>query len=170
MRKIFGTILAVFIIAGGGITPLLADGVSQEEYVRFLPLSYPKIFTQTNANKKFVLYGNTNDPTYQDVDPIDGIDDRRFEILQRINLSKFSTLIFPGTMRGAGRQSMRMNFPRGFPSTTKLSLKHMYIHLYMKSARIQIAPRDSNLFFSTGSFTPLMMEEIIMRVTGSTST
>jgi len=64
--------------------PELAKAADKQDYVRFLPLSYPKIFTQAEANKKFALYGDTADPSYQDVSPIDGIDDQRFKILQKI--------------------------------------------------------------------------------------
>jgi len=86
MRIFFSIILAVFIVAGGFVAPLLADGVPQKEYIRFLPLSYPKIIVQTNATKKFAIYGDTLDPAYQDINHVDGIDDQRFKILQKISV------------------------------------------------------------------------------------
>jgi len=84
MRNIFCIILAAFLVPGSFFTPLLADSGAQEEYIRFFPLSYPKIIKQTDASKMFALYGDTTDLGYQDVNPIDGIDDRRFKILQKI--------------------------------------------------------------------------------------
>jgi len=84
MRIISCFLLALFVVGTVLFAPLLANDAPRKEYIPFLPLSYPKIFTQTEASKKFGVYGDTTDPTYQDVSPIDGIDDQRFKTLQKI--------------------------------------------------------------------------------------
>lgn len=89
------TILWVFIFISYAF-PLFADGMSGKEYLRFVPLSYPKIFTETDANKKFEIFGNKGELTYRDVDPVDGIDDQRFKILQRMAV-RFAPILVQNT-------------------------------------------------------------------------
>jgi len=52
-------------------------GAEPDHYITSLPLGYPKVYRQSNASRDFYLYGNPEDSGYRDVDPLDGIDDRR---------------------------------------------------------------------------------------------
>ena len=77
----------VLILAIVGVVSLVVvlDGQGQEiprdEYLRYLPLKYPKLVRQTEANAKLHLFGNTKHSGYQDTNPVDGIDDRRHKVL-----------------------------------------------------------------------------------------
>jgi len=51
--------------------------IPQDEYLRYVPLTYPRIIRQTEASVRFHLYGDPGDPAYRDVAPRDGVDDRR---------------------------------------------------------------------------------------------
>ena len=55
--------------------------IPRDEYLRMLPLSLPKLGLQTDATVALNLYGDPTDPGYRDVDPVDGIDDRRNAVL-----------------------------------------------------------------------------------------
>jgi hypothetical protein len=64
--------------------PASAQGIPKHEYLRFVPLEHPRLTEQTPASADFHLFGDLEDPAYRDLDPIDGIDDRRHEVLQRL--------------------------------------------------------------------------------------
>ncbi len=55
--------------------------IPRDEYLTYVPLEYPHIVAQNAASVSFNLYGDRSDPHYRDVDPVDGIDDRRAAIL-----------------------------------------------------------------------------------------
>ena len=80
----FATVLILAIVA---VVPLLVgldtqgQEIPRDEYLRYLSLKSPEIVRQTEANAKLHLFGNMEDPAYQDTDPVDGIDDRRHEVL-----------------------------------------------------------------------------------------
>jgi hypothetical protein len=74
----------ISLVALGFTLSLSAKEIPRNEYIKYLPITYPKIMSQTEANKTFALYGDKNDPAYQDIDPVDGIDDRRFRVLENI--------------------------------------------------------------------------------------
>jgi opacity protein-like surface antigen len=63
---------------------LSAKEIPRHEYIKYVPITYPKITSQTEANKIFDLYGDKNDPSYRDIDPVDGIDDLRFSVLKNL--------------------------------------------------------------------------------------
>ena len=73
--------VAAALSAGLSAVPLVAQEIPRDEYLRMLPLSQPRLALQTDASVALDLYGDTSDPAYRDVDPVDGIDDRRNEVL-----------------------------------------------------------------------------------------
>jgi hypothetical protein len=63
---------------------LSAKEIPRNGYIKYLPITYPKIMAQTEASKIFCLYGDKKNPSYRDVDPVDGMDDRRMETLNNL--------------------------------------------------------------------------------------
>ena len=55
----------------------LAQEIPKEEYLSHLALKYPRLVRQVEATGAFAIYGDTNAPSYRDVEPRDGIDDSR---------------------------------------------------------------------------------------------
>lgn len=72
-RRIVLLAAALGVVTAG---PAAAQ-IPQDQYLRYMPLRYPRIVRQTTANERFHLYGDTKDPAYRDADPVDGIDDAR---------------------------------------------------------------------------------------------
>jgi hypothetical protein len=66
-----------------------------KNYVQYLPLTFPKIMTQTDASRDFHLYGNEQDSLYIDKNK-DGIGDERYERLMQL-CARFSPILFWNT-------------------------------------------------------------------------
>jgi hypothetical protein len=77
-------VLICLLLAGGVMVP--AQPIPKEKYITFLPSGYPRIKIQTAASHDLHVFGDVNDPSYRDENPVDGIDDRRLEILNKIAL------------------------------------------------------------------------------------
>ena len=94
----------VLILAIVGVVPLLvgldAQGqeIHRDKYLRYIPLKTPEIVGQTKANAELHLFGNIKDPGYQDTDPMDGIDDRRHEVLLELAVEFAPYLVLNSTM------------------------------------------------------------------------
>ncbi|NUM67738.1 hypothetical protein HUU39_21125, partial [candidate division KSB1 bacterium] len=73
-----------------------AQQIRKDSYLRFVPLNYPRIVGQTATNAAFHLYGNPDDPNYQDVNPVDGIDDARHRRLLEL-AAKFAPYLVRNT-------------------------------------------------------------------------
>lgn len=58
-------------------TPAAAQRIPKSEYLKYLPLEYPRMQRATAASEALQLYGDPAAPGYRDVMPRDGIDDRR---------------------------------------------------------------------------------------------
>jgi hypothetical protein len=71
--------LVALLIVGG--TTAANGQIPQDQYLRYVPLRYPRIISQTRASVRFHLYGDPESPTFRDGAPVDGIDDRRAEWL-----------------------------------------------------------------------------------------
>jgi len=67
-------------------SPRAADAqqIPRDEYLRFVPLEVPRIIRQTPASERLHLYGDLEAPGYLDVDPVDGVDDRRHRVLEEL--------------------------------------------------------------------------------------
>ena len=55
--------------------------IPRDEYLQYIPLKYPTIVRQTEASVEMDLFGDTTDPGYQDLNPVDGIDDHQHGVL-----------------------------------------------------------------------------------------
>lgn len=85
-----------------------AQEIPRDEYLRFVPLQYPRAASQTEANRRFDLFGDRDHPDYVDRDPVDGIDDRRGERLEALAL-RFAPYMVRNTTsvpREAGSKGM----------------------------------------------------------------
>ncbi len=87
-RNLFATARSVTVL---GLAALLgvagtaqAQEIPRDEYLRQLPLSLPRLGLQSDASVALHLYGDPNAPGYRDVYPVDGIDDRRHDILEAL--------------------------------------------------------------------------------------
>ena len=74
----------ITLVALGLVLPVFSREIPRNEYILYMPITYSKIISQTEANIAFALYGDKNDPDYQDVNPVDGIDDQRFKVLKNL--------------------------------------------------------------------------------------
>ena len=86
MRRFQPFVNVLTLVIVGVVTLLVGldvqgQEIPRDEYLRYLPLKYPKIVCQTDASAELHLFGNMKDPEYQDTDPVDGIDDRRNKVL-----------------------------------------------------------------------------------------
>lgn len=72
------TIIMILVVGAS------AQEIPQDEYLTYVPLDYPRLVQQRSATGALHLYGDREDPTYRDVDPVDGIDDRRGAVLMAL--------------------------------------------------------------------------------------
>lgn len=104
LMKLIQLFVNMVILAIVGVLPLLVgldvqgQEIPRDEYLRYLPLKYPKIVRQTEANAELHLFGNKEDPEYQDTNPVDGIGDRRHEVLLDLAVQFSPLLVFNSTM------------------------------------------------------------------------
>jgi len=68
---------ALLILIGGA----QAQEIPRDEYLKYVPLTYPRLGQQSVATDSLHLYGDRTDPAYRDVNPVDGIDDDRHDVL-----------------------------------------------------------------------------------------
>jgi len=61
-----------------------AQEIPRDRYLRFLPLSQPRLTRRTEASRQLHLFGDRSDSAYRDRDPVNGVDDRRDRRLERI--------------------------------------------------------------------------------------
>ena len=69
-----------------------AQRVPSTEYIRYVPLEYPRPIRQTVASATFRVFGDPSDPAYRDAAPQDGIDDARAVSLRAL-AARFSPLM-----------------------------------------------------------------------------
>ncbi len=87
----------LFVLAAIAVSAMPADAqIAREDYLRFVPLTYPSLVRQTTASEQFTLFGDRQDEAYRDVQPTDGIDDRRGEWLNRLAL-RFAPIMVRNT-------------------------------------------------------------------------
>lgn len=94
----------VFIVFIVGVVQLLVgldvqgQEIPRDEYLRYLSLKSPEIVRQTKANCELHLFGDTTNQEYQDTDPVDGIDDRRYKVLLDLAVEFSPYLVLNSTM------------------------------------------------------------------------
>lgn len=97
MRPIVrGWLCFVLILISLAATMPAAAQIPRDEYLRYVPLTYPRIIRQTEASARFHLYGDAGDPSYRDVDPKDGIDDGRAKWLNTL-ATRFAPIMIRNT-------------------------------------------------------------------------
>ena len=74
----------------------LANPIPRDQTINFIPLSYPRMVAQTDANQRLHLFGDPSDPGYRDVAPRDGIDDRRAAALMSL-AERFGPILVQNT-------------------------------------------------------------------------
>lgn len=72
--------------------------IPRDEYLRYLSLKSPEIVRQTDANAELHLFGNVDDSDYCDLNPVDGIDDRRHKVLLELAVAFAPYLVLNSTM------------------------------------------------------------------------
>ena len=102
------------LLALGFTLSLSAGEIARNEYLKYVPIAYPKIMSQTEANNTFSLYGDKSDPGYRDVDPVDGIDDRRFRILENLAI-RFAPYLVQNTCDAPMDFKYFVKNPNGLP-------------------------------------------------------
>ncbi len=80
-RRLIVGMCAILLGPGAEPPPLHGQEIPRNRYLRYLPLQYPVMVRQTEASVTFQLLGDPGDPGYRDNDPVDGIDDRRHQVL-----------------------------------------------------------------------------------------
>jgi hypothetical protein len=83
-------------VSVGSPRPLQSQPIPRDEYIRFVPLEVPRVIRATPTSERLHLYGNPDDPDYRDVSPLDGMDDRRFEILEDLSI-RFAPFLVQNT-------------------------------------------------------------------------
>ena len=79
------------------LAPIAAqEEIPRTEYIRFVPLRYPRPVRQTAASVELQLFGDTAAADYVDVAPRDGIDDHRAATLHAL-AARFSPLLVRNT-------------------------------------------------------------------------
>jgi hypothetical protein len=73
-----------------------AQDMPKEDYYSYVPLSYTRPVREAAGSATLNLYGDVNDPAYRDVDPVDGIDDRRHDVMKRLGV-KFAPYLVLNT-------------------------------------------------------------------------
>jgi len=68
-----------------------AQQLARTAYYDYLPPT-PRIVAQTAASARLHLFGDVHDTAYRDIDPLDGVDDRRADRL-RVIAERFSPLL-----------------------------------------------------------------------------
>ena len=141
------------LVVLGFTLSLSAKEIPRNEYIKYLPITYPKIMSQTEANKIFSIYGNKNDSFYLDVDPVDGIDDRRFNILENIAV-RFAPYLVQNTIDAPMDFAYFAKDPHGLPlheDTWDLSKE---ISRLVQSNSVDFPSDDSRLLSLLEEFHP----------------
>ena len=82
-RAFFAVILVSWLVPPQSAS---AQQYPRDEYLRFVPLEVPRIIRQTPASERLHLYGDRENPDYVDIAPVDGVDDRRHQVLQALSV------------------------------------------------------------------------------------
>lgn len=83
MKRSFAVILPAVSLALAAVSVAEAQ-IPRDDYLKYVPLTYPSLVRETTASREFHLYGDTDDPAYRDVAPKDGMDDARAAWLEAL--------------------------------------------------------------------------------------
>jgi len=93
-------VLLLILVLAGMIFPVdssVAKRVPREEYLKYVPLEFPKIVEQTPASQRLQLFGDPEAAGYVDVDPPDGVDDARGRLLEALAV-RFAPFMIQNTV------------------------------------------------------------------------
>jgi hypothetical protein len=96
IARLAGLALTLAALVAPAPRPAWAQRVPLDEYIRYVPLEYPRVMRQSPASDELNLYGRPSDPGFVDEAPHDGIDDRRAAFLLRLG-ARFSPLMVQNT-------------------------------------------------------------------------
>jgi len=82
-----------------------AQRIPKQDYLRYMPLEYPRMQQSTAASMALQLYGDQAAPGYRDLTPRNGIDDRRDVVFMDLGV-RFAPLMVQNSV------SMPMDFRR----------------------------------------------------------
>ncbi|MBN1481407.1 hypothetical protein EH223_03480 [candidate division KSB1 bacterium] len=74
----------ILIIAQAFPAFVRSQAIPKDEYLDYMNLEYPRLTPQSKASARLFLFGDENDPSYTDTNPMDGIDDQRHQVLQQM--------------------------------------------------------------------------------------
>jgi hypothetical protein len=86
-------LLGLVLSASGGAW---GKAIPRDAYLQYIPLEHPPLVRQTAASAAFALFGDPEAPGFVDVDPRDGIDDRRGHRLHEL-ASRFGPIMVANT-------------------------------------------------------------------------
>ena len=92
VRRVAAATAAVLGLAGASAQAQ----IPLDQYLKSVPLQYPRIIRQTEASARFHLFGDPSDPAYRDVAPKDGVDDARAAWLNRL-AARFAPIMVRNT-------------------------------------------------------------------------
>lgn len=139
-KRLFSYLIGLAGLAGGLPSGIAAQRDADEEYLRFVPLAYPRLTRQTDASISFRLFGDPNAPGYRDVAPADGIDDNRHATLDAIS-RRFAPFLVQNTY------SAPMDFTRLMQRQPVFTL---YVDTWDLAAGRQLVDRETVDFNSLG--------------------
>jgi len=98
------------------IVPLAARGqqIPRNEYIKYVPLTHRRLFTQTPESQRFALFGDTAAPGYVDADH-NGIDDTRDVLLNALAVRFSPFLVRTTTMLPMDWKKFIYYGPTAFP-------------------------------------------------------
>lgn len=97
-----------------GVIIVSAQPIPKEDYITYLPLTYLRIKIQTAASRDLHLFGDVGGPSYRDENPVDGIDDRRGETLEKI-AARFAPYMIQNTSNIPMDFKLFMRDKKNFP-------------------------------------------------------
>ena len=113
---------------------LVGQAIPKDEYLRYVPLDYPRLVRQAPANDRFSLFGDPGDPGYSDQAPLDGIDDARGRHLKALSV-RFAPYLVRNTV------AVPMDFRRFMNRTDSFQL---YAHTWnLASARSSVVREET---------------------------
>ncbi|MCB1182972.1 hypothetical protein KDM41_06025 [bacterium] len=95
-RIAFLACVLVPVLAGPAAPPAAAQAIDRDAYLTYVPLEYPPLVARPRANVDFALFGDPAAPGFIDVDPRDGIDDRRGRRLHEL-AARFGPIMVANT-------------------------------------------------------------------------
>lgn len=137
--RIYSAAAAVVVLAALP-DQVQGQGIPDDDYLRFVPLEYPRLTRQTEASHVFHLYGDPLAPTYRDVDPVDGMDDARHATLHALS-RRFAPFLVQNTYSAPMDFTRLMHRQPAFP---------LYVDTWDLAAGRQLVRRETLDFNTLG--------------------